>query len=170
MEELAFWIFLIHLKDTSPTWFKSRFFQAFIMLSILSIGIMVCIVSVLKPNVMLTEGVLMTVATGFNTLITCAFFWVFSKFPSWLRDLTKRSAVRFFIIFESSRWAFLIYCYHITISHRLLNLPLDFIASGFDRQTLWIWDFESNQNVLSFDFCSSIVPALSGRAEGGTCA
>lgn len=92
MEELAFWIFLIHLKDTSPTWFKSRFFQAFIMLSILSIGIMVCIVSVLKPNVMLTEGVLMTVATGFNTLITCAFFWVFSKFPSWLRDLTKRSA------------------------------------------------------------------------------
>ncbi|KAH9469969.1 hypothetical protein Pst134EA_007240 [Puccinia striiformis f. sp. tritici] len=92
LEELAFWVFLIHLKENSPPWFKSTFFKAFILLSLASTGTMISIVSILKADVMLTEGVLMTVATGYNTLMTCGFFWVFSKFPAWLMELKKRGA------------------------------------------------------------------------------
>ncbi|KAI7957066.1 hypothetical protein MJO28_004161 [Puccinia striiformis f. sp. tritici] len=41
---------------------------------------------------MLTQAILMTVATSFNTSVTCGFFWVFSKFPRWLKDLKQRGA------------------------------------------------------------------------------
>ncbi|POW16762.1 hypothetical protein PSHT_06691 [Puccinia striiformis] len=92
LEELAFWFFLIHLKDTSPPWFKSAFFRAFVILSIVSSGALICIVGASKPNVMLTQAILMTVATSFNTSVTCGFFWVFSKFPRWLKDLKQRGA------------------------------------------------------------------------------
>lgn len=92
LEELAFWIFLIHLKDSSRPWFRSVFFRVFLLLSLISSGVLVFIVSATKPNVLLTQAIMMTFATGFNTTTTCAFFWVFSKFPSWLEDLKKRGA------------------------------------------------------------------------------
>ncbi|OAV93538.1 hypothetical protein PTTG_00855 [Puccinia triticina 1-1 BBBD Race 1] len=153
LEELAFWIFLIHLKETSPPWFKSSFFQAFILLSIASTGTLISIVSILKSDVMLTEGVLMSFATGFNLSVTCGFFWVFSKFPAWLKDLKKRGAPAELLIrlhgFGTLNEIRMIF--RLIFTAPLLALSVDgLMPQPFLNKQIWVVDLVSMTSVVAF--------------------
>ncbi|KAA1063697.1 hypothetical protein PGTUg99_001217 [Puccinia graminis f. sp. tritici] len=153
LEELAFWVFLIHLKENSPPWFKSTFFQAFILLSLASTGTMVSIVSAFKQDVMLAEGILMTFATGFNLSVTCAFFWVFSKFPAWLRDLKKRGAPAELLIrlhgFGTLNEIRMIF--RLIFTAPLLALSADgLMPQPFLNKRVWVVDLIAMTSVVAF--------------------
>ncbi|MBW0482263.1 hypothetical protein O181_021978 [Austropuccinia psidii MF-1] len=78
LEELTFWLYLIHLKDNSPIWFRSPFFKFFVFLAIMSSSALVLVVWFFTPNVLLVivDGIVMTsmVAFAAQAVITLLIF------------------------------------------------------------------------------------------------
>ncbi|KAA1090893.1 hypothetical protein PGT21_017153 [Puccinia graminis f. sp. tritici] len=107
----------------------------------------------LHQPVLWLKEFLMTFATGFNLSVTCAFFWVFSKFPAWLRDLKKRGAPAELLIrlhgFGTLNEIRMIF--RLIFTAPLLALSADgLMPQPFLNKRVWVVDLIAMTSVVAF--------------------
>ncbi|KIJ51261.1 hypothetical protein M422DRAFT_26678 [Sphaerobolus stellatus SS14] len=92
LEELMFWLFLIHQGPERRDWFSSYEFRTWAIGSCLAIAGMPVTAILTGSNPLKAEAYIFLVGGAASFLVTVVFFVVLAKFPTFLRQVKKEGA------------------------------------------------------------------------------
>ncbi|KAF8588830.1 hypothetical protein K439DRAFT_1383972 [Ramaria rubella] len=92
LEELTFWLFLLHQGPTRREWFTSTEFKAWAVASSVAIAGMPITAIVTRSNPLTAEAYIFLVGGAASTCVTAVFFIVLFRFPEFLRRVKREGA------------------------------------------------------------------------------
>jgi len=92
LEELTFWLFLLHQGPTKREWFSSFEFKAWAVSSLVALVGMPLVAIFTRSDPLKAEAYLFLAGGAASTIVTTIFFIVLFKFPAFLRRVKKEGA------------------------------------------------------------------------------
>lgn len=87
LEELCFWLFLVHSRKQYDNWFQTIYFKIWAAGSVAALTLMVTITAVSRNNPLLCEAYTFMAGSTVGLFLTVCFIPILFRFPSFLRDL-----------------------------------------------------------------------------------
>ncbi|KAK7691931.1 hypothetical protein QCA50_005336 [Cerrena zonata] len=92
LEELAFWLYLLHQKPQKAEWFSSWEYRFWYLGSMVAIIGMPLTVIITRRNVITCDAYILLVGASGSTITTICFLYVLWKFPAFIRHVKVEGA------------------------------------------------------------------------------